>query len=325
VALTRYYIDAGAARLAVGVHTTQFAIRAHALPGPCSSLRETRLALAERLATALIAGVVGEHRQALDEAALARTLGYDAALLSLAALRDADDTALVSHCRRVAEVMPLFGFYLQTAVGGRALGYRFWREFAEIPNVVAIKIAPFNRYQTLDVVRAVVESGRDDIALYTGNDDAIVQDLVTPFDIETGDAWCDASSAEDSLASGRWTRRAVGCSSRCSERARATRSPRSRCHAARHSPMPTARSSTLLTALRLHPRHSRGPPPTGLLAGTWCLTRRTAVEARRASWIAWGGLSFLSDDVRGGEPAAVAWLISSRCHELPNDTPKSRR
>lgn len=188
VALTRYYIDAGAGALAVGVHTTQFAIRAHALLRPVLELARDTARSWQNAArpTALIAGVVGEDRQALDEAALARTLGYDAALLSLAALRDADDTALVSHCRRIAEVMPLFGFYLQTAVGGRTLGYRFWREFAEIPNVVAIKIAPFNRYQTLDVVRAVVESGRDDIALYTGNDDAIVQDLVTPFDIETG-------------------------------------------------------------------------------------------------------------------------------------------
>jgi len=182
VALTRYYVDAGAGGIAVGVHTTQFAIRQHGLLRPVLELARdaARAWQGSGSSTALIAGVVGGQRQALEEAALAHTLGYDAALLSLASLTDADDAALVRHCRRVAEVLPVFGFYLQPAVGGRALGYRFWREFAEIPGVVAIKIAPFNRYQTIDVVRAVVASGRDDIALYTGNDDAIVQDLITP-------------------------------------------------------------------------------------------------------------------------------------------------
>ena len=187
-ALTRYYVDAGAGGLAVGVHTTQFAIRQHGLLRPVLELardaaREWRTTGPSMI---LVAGVVGDGRQALAEAELARTLGYDAVLLSLAALRDADDAALADHCRRVAAIMPVFGFYLQPAVGGRILGYRFWREFVEIPNVVAIKVAPFNRYQTLDVVRAVVESGRNDVALYTGNDDAIVSDLLTPFDIETG-------------------------------------------------------------------------------------------------------------------------------------------
>jgi dihydrodipicolinate synthase/N-acetylneuraminate lyase len=188
VALTRYYVDAGAGALAVGVHTTQFAIRQHGLLGPVLELARdaSRAWQGDGGPIALIAGVTGELRQALDEAALASMLGYDAALLSLGALRNASDEQLLTHCRRVADVMPVFGFYLQSAVGGRVLGYRFWREFAEIPNVIAIKIAPFNRYQTLDVVRAVVEAGRDDVALYTGNDDAIVQDLVTPFDIESG-------------------------------------------------------------------------------------------------------------------------------------------
>jgi dihydrodipicolinate synthase/N-acetylneuraminate lyase len=134
----------------------------------------------------VIAGVVGNTRQALSDAELARACGCDAVLLSLGALRDAPLAALVRHCRRVAEVMPLFGFYLQPAVGGRVLDYRFWREFCEIPNVVAIKVAPFNRYQTLDVVRAVAASGREDVALYTGNDDHIVLDLLTPFEFEVG-------------------------------------------------------------------------------------------------------------------------------------------
>ena len=114
-------------------------------------------------------------------------LGYHAGLLSLAALRDASDDELIAHCRRVAEVVPLVGFYLQPAVGGRPLGYAFWRRFAEIERVMAIKIAPFNRYQTLDVIRAVVDAGRDDIAIYTGNDDHIVGDLVTPYRLQTPD------------------------------------------------------------------------------------------------------------------------------------------
>ena len=128
-----------------------------------------------------IAGLVGDTAQAVREAGVARALGYHAGLLSLAAMGDVRDDALVRHCRAVAEVIPLVGFYLQPAVGGRVLGYRFWREFAEIPSLVAIKIAPFDRYRTLDVVRAVAESGREDVALYTGNDDSLLVDLLTPF------------------------------------------------------------------------------------------------------------------------------------------------
>ncbi|MEP7382912.1 MAG: dihydrodipicolinate synthase family protein [Gemmatimonadota bacterium] len=199
-ALTRYYMDAGAGGVAVGVHTTQFAIRVHGMLRDVLTLaaetaRDWRGQAVRPFATdaqrpiatdsprpfTLIAGVVGERRQALDEAALAQSLGFDAVLLSLAGLDAADDAALVDHCRAVAEVIPVIGFYLQPAVGGRLLGAGFWRRFAEIPRVVAIKVAPFNRYQTLDVIRAVVESGRDDVALYTGNDDNIIADLLTPF------------------------------------------------------------------------------------------------------------------------------------------------
>ena len=184
-ALTRYYLDAGAGGIAVGVHTTQFAIRHHGLLRPVLELaRDTAASWQTAAPPVLIAGVVGDAKQAVAEAELARTIGYDVALLSLSAFRDADDAELIRHCRRIAEVMPVFGFYLQPAVGGRLLGYRFWREFAEIGGVIAIKIAPFNRYQTLDVMRAVAESGRTDIALYTGNDDSIVNDLLTPFDVE---------------------------------------------------------------------------------------------------------------------------------------------
>ncbi|HET6249122.1 MAG TPA: dihydrodipicolinate synthase family protein [Tepidisphaeraceae bacterium] len=185
-ALTRYYLAAGAGGIAVGVHTTQFEIRLpqFALLRPVLELASQTVD--EELARhprpfAKVAGVVGETEQAVREAELARSLGYDAVLLSLGKLRNARDEQLVAHCRAVADVMPVIGFYLQPAAGGRLLSHRFWRSFCEIPNVVAIKMAPFNRYQTIDVVRAVADSGREDIALYTGNDDNIVNDLLTPF------------------------------------------------------------------------------------------------------------------------------------------------
>ena len=184
MALTRYYIDAGAGGIAVGVHTTQFAIREprHGLLQPVLELAaSTTRAWKGGDRIALIAGISGTTRQALAEAELARTLGYHAGLVSLGALPDATEAQLVAHCRRISRVIPVFGFYLQPAVGGRSLGWRFWRALAEVPDVVAIKIAPFDRYATLEVVRAVAESGRMDIALYTGNDDAIVSDLVTRF------------------------------------------------------------------------------------------------------------------------------------------------
>ena len=186
VALTRYYCDAGAGGIAVGVHTTQFAIR-----DPSIGLLEPVLELASRTVRewceerrtrpVMVAGVCGQTAQALEEAALAVRHGYDAALLSLAALRDADNDSIIDHCRRVADVIPVVGFYLQPAVGGRVLDRRFWRGFLDIERVVAIKVAPFDRYRTLDVVGALIESGRSDVALYTGNDDSIIADLLTPF------------------------------------------------------------------------------------------------------------------------------------------------
>lgn len=184
-ALFRYYLAAGAGGLAVGVHMTQFAIRQPAINlfKPVLDIARQEMDRAERSQTSRlvrISGVCGKTSQAIAEAELIRGLGYHAALLSLAALREASEDELISHCRAVAEIIPLVGFYLQTGLGGRLLPYSFWRRFAEIENVVAIKVAPFNRYQTLDVVRAVAESGRDDIALYTGNDDTIVMDLIAP-------------------------------------------------------------------------------------------------------------------------------------------------
>ncbi len=184
-ALTRYYLAAGAGGVAVGVHTTQFEIRE-----PRYGLYEPvlQLAMEELRGTDAIkvAGVVGPTPQAVKEAEFASRTGYDVALLSLGALRNATVPQLLDHVRAVAEVLPVFGFYLQPSVGGRILPYEFWRQFAEIPQVAAIKIAPFNRYQTIDVIRAVAESGRaDEISLYTGNDDNIVLDLATPFTFGT--------------------------------------------------------------------------------------------------------------------------------------------
>ena len=182
LALTRYYLAAGAGGVAVGVHTTQFAIHDPrvGLFAPVLELAMEELARHPR--GARVAGICGNTRDAVREAELAASLGYEAGLLSLAALKNAAIGDLLDHARAVAAVMPVIGFYLQPAVGGRVLPYRFWREFAQIDNVVAIKIAPFNRYQTIDVLRAVAESGRaSEIALYTGNDDNIVADLVTEF------------------------------------------------------------------------------------------------------------------------------------------------
>lgn len=184
-ALTRYYLAAGAGGIAVGVHTTQFAIRE-----PRFGLLEPVLALGAEVSRSSeivkIAGVCGKHSQAVAEAELAAKLGYDAALLSLADLKDESVAQLLEHVRSIAALIPVFGFYLQPAVGGRLLPYEFWREFLEIENVVAIKIAPFNRYQTLDVVRALAESGRShEVTLYTGNDDNILNDLLTRFDFGT--------------------------------------------------------------------------------------------------------------------------------------------
>ncbi len=172
-ALTRYYRDAGAGGVAVAVHTTQFAIRERGLLRPV-----LELAAGEAGDLVKVAGVCGPTKQAVAEATLARELGYDAGLLSLAALPQASIDELIAHAAEVARVLPIFGFYLQPAVGGRVLPYAFWRRFAEIENVVAIKMAPFNRYQTLDVQRAVEDAGTG-VVLYTGNDDNILLDLVS--------------------------------------------------------------------------------------------------------------------------------------------------
>ena len=184
-ALTRYYAEAGAGGIAAGVHTTQFAIREAGLFEPvlrliASTAREFEGRSGKRLVK--VAGVCGQIKQAVREAAFARDTGFDLALLSLTALKGASESDLIDHCRTVGEVIPLFGFYLQPAVGGRVLKYEFWREFCNIESVAAIKLAPFDRYRTIDAMRGVLDSGRgSDIALYTGNDDNIIPDLLADF------------------------------------------------------------------------------------------------------------------------------------------------
>ena len=184
-ALTRYYLDAGAGGLAVGVHATQFAIREVGLYEPV-------LALAARTAREwtdrpvfLIAGLSGRTARAAAEARTARSLGYHAGMLSLAPMKGASVDELIAHCEAVAEVLPLIGFYLQPAVGGIVLPAAFWQRFAAIDNVIGIKMAPFNRYRTLDVVRGVVAARAEErVTLYTGNDDHIVLDLLAPYAVQ---------------------------------------------------------------------------------------------------------------------------------------------
>lgn len=219
-ALFRYYLAAGSGGLAVGVHTTQFAIRdpkiglfRPVLEVAAAELRSQQSQAATRVG---VAGICGQTRQAVAEAALVRELGFDAGLLSLGALPAASEVQLLDHARAVAEIIPVVGFYLQPAAGGRLLPFSFWRRFAQIENVVAIKIAPFNRYQTLDVIRAVAEAGRDDIGLYTGNDDNIVLDLTTPYRFRI-----DGKMVERRIAGGLlghwavWTQRAVELHAEC--------------------------------------------------------------------------------------------------------------
>ena len=286
-ALTRYYMDAGAGGVAVGVHTTQFAIRGHGLYEPVLALAAETVD--EELASTprpflKIGGVIGPTAQAVREAGIARDLGYDCALLSLGALKEATTAELIVHCHAVADVLPLFGFYLQPAVGGRVLSYEFWRAFAEIENVVAVKIAPFNRYQTLDVVRAVADAGRDDIALYTGNDDSIVHDLVTPWPVGLGRTRWIVGGLLGQWAV--WTRRAV----ELLERTRAARTTGTVGAALLQEGAALTDANAALFDVKhafagciagIHEVLRR----QGLLAGTWCLDTAEGLSAGQADEI----------------------------------------
>jgi dihydrodipicolinate synthase/N-acetylneuraminate lyase len=212
-AIIRYYLDAGVGGIAVAVHTTQFEIR-----NPEVNLYSELLNLARKefdnfyKPLVRVAGVIGDTRQASAEAKIALEHKYHAALLGLASFKNASNEEIIQHCRQIADIIPVIGFYLQPAVGGRTLDKDFWREFAKIQNVIAIKIAPFNRYQTLEVVRGVAESGRaDEIALYTGNDDSILVDLLTEYRIQVGDQIITKRIAGGLLGHWAvWTKKAVG-------------------------------------------------------------------------------------------------------------------
>ena len=216
-ALSRYYVDAGAGGLAVGVHTTQFEIRDVGLYRPVLECAAQTVADWATRPVLMVAGVIGPTAQARAEAETAKSLGYHAAMVGLAALRDASEDELVAHCREIATVMPIVGFYLQKAVGGQRLSREFWRRLAEIDNLAGIKIAPFNRYATQDVVRGVVAAGAEDrVTLYTGNDDHIVLDLVSHYRVARG-----GEAVEIGIVGGLlghwsvWTRSAVAVLDRC--------------------------------------------------------------------------------------------------------------
>ncbi len=186
--IVRYYMAAGSGGIAAGVHSTQFEIRnpEHNLLRP---VLETVIAEIEAFeketgkTIVRVAGVCGKIPQACSEALLAKELGYDAVLLSPGGLADLSEEDLLDRTREVAKIMPVIGFYLQEAVGGRKLSRKYWKELSDIDGVAAIKCACFDRYRTQDLVKGVMESARaDEVALYTGNDDHIVMDLLTPFE-----------------------------------------------------------------------------------------------------------------------------------------------
>ena len=275
-ALTRYYRAAGAAGVAIGVHTTQFAIR-----DPQVGLLEPVLAIAAAVAReetrplVLVAGVCGDTTQATGEAALANRLGYDAALVSLAALQGASNDRLIAHCRAIAEIVPVFGFYLQPAVGGVLLNHDFWRAFFEIPQVVAAKVAPFSRYHTIDVVRALADSGRQhEIALYTGNDDSIVHDLLAELRVGSVDGLQSLHFAGGLLGQWAvWTRCAVDLL----EAVKACRAQQGRCA---YEILAQAASLTDANAVLFDARNNFAGciaglheilRRQGLLEGRWCL------------------------------------------------------
>jgi dihydrodipicolinate synthase/N-acetylneuraminate lyase len=291
-ALTRYYMDAGAGGLAVGVHTTQFAIREtnHGLLRPVLELAAAtaRAELARHSRPlVMVAGLCGATSQAVGEAEMALSYGYDVGLLSLGALRDASIAQLLAHCRAVADVIPLFGFYLQPAVGGRVLDYAFWRELATIPNVWAVKIAPFDRYRTIDVVRAFGEAGRDDVALYTGNDDSIVADLLTPFPVTVGGGvkvrWMDGGLLGQWAV---WTRGAVDLL----RRARAARAGGTmETDLLREGAALTDANGAIFDAINGYAGCIAGIHEVlrrqGLLAGIWCLDPRESLSPGQAQEI----------------------------------------
>ncbi|MCI0541014.1 MAG: dihydrodipicolinate synthase family protein [Verrucomicrobiales bacterium] len=305
-ALVRYYATAGAGGLAVGVHTTQFVIRN---PGiglfePVLQLVSEEMNRAQTLRgkpLVRVGGVCGNTGQALSEARLIAGLGYHAALLNLGASKAASEDELIAQCRAVAEIIPLFGCYLQPAVGGRLLRHSFWRRFAEIENVVAIKIAPFNRYQTLAVIRAVAEAGRDDIALYTGNDDNIVLDLLTPFRFDVG-----GRSVERRIVGGLlghwavWTKKAVELHTACRQLAQSNELIS--VEMLRRAVEVTEANAAIFDAANNYLGCISGIHEVlrrqGLLEGTWCLDPKETLSPGQAEEIdrVYRAYAHLNDD-----------------------------
>jgi dihydrodipicolinate synthase/N-acetylneuraminate lyase len=279
-ALTRYYLDAGAVGLAIGVHTTQFAIRDPrvGLYRPVLELGRDSISEWTTAPIVRIAGVIGPTRQAVAEARTARDLGYHVGLVSLGGLGGWSTGRLLAHIDRIAEVLPVMGFYLQPAVGGRPLDYDFWRRLAEHDRVVAIKVAPFDRYRTIDVLRAAADSGRGrDLALYTGNDDAIVSDLLTRYRSPTGGTAEFVGGLLGQWAMG--TREAVRLTDRCVQARRRGVAPRALLDAG--AALTDANGAIFDAA-----RGFRGCIPgihevlrrQGLLAGRWCLDDRETIS-----------------------------------------------
>jgi dihydrodipicolinate synthase/N-acetylneuraminate lyase len=310
-ALVRYYAAAGAGGLAAGVHTTQFAIRdpKHALFAPV--LRFVSQVMDEidggldgaRIAPLLrVGGVCGQTAQAVCEATFLREQGFHAGLLNLGAMKASSEDESITHCQRIGEILPVFGFFLSTAVGGRELPYSFWRRFAEIHAVTAIKIACFNRYQTIDCMRAVAESGRTDIALYTGNDDNILLDLLTPFCFRLGGKRMERRIVGGLLGHWAvWTRRAVEHLAVCHAAAATERSfP--------FELLQLANEITDANAAFFDPSHQfRGCIPgihsvlvrQGLLEGAWCLDPTEGLSQGQAAEIdrVYADYPHLNDDL----------------------------
>ncbi len=302
-ALSRYYIAAGAGGLAVGVHTTQFEIRDPKwdLYGPVLELAAHVMDAEAPADFIRVAGIVGNTPQAVSEAKLARDCGYQIGLVSLRAFATASVDAMVAHCRAVADVIPVMGFYLQPAVGGCVLPFEFWRRFAEIESAVGIKVAPFNRYQTLDVLRGVVASGRaEHIALYTGNDDNIVMDLLT-----THRFACDGASVAVRIVGGLlghwavWTQKAVEMLRECQKIAQSGDVPREMLTRAIEVTDSNAAFFDAANAFRgciagVHEVLRR----QGLLEGIWCLNPNEGLSRGQAEEIdrVYAAYPHLNDD-----------------------------
>ena len=306
-ALTRYYIDAGAGGLAVGVHTTQFAIReaglyAEVLRLATDTARNWEGQRPKNSAPlAMIAGLVGRTDQAKREADTAADLGYHAGLLSLGAWRGASEDDIIEHCRAISERIPLFGFYLQPAVGGVPLSVGFWRRFVEIENVIGVKIAPFNRYATIDVIRGVALARAEDrIALYTGNDDHILLDLLTPFIVDRARERVVLRIRGGLLGHWSvWTKSAVALFRRCHAAAAQDLVPSDLL--AEDSKVTACNAAIFDVANNFHGVIAGCHEVLrrqGLLAGTWCLDPREGLSPGQAEAIAEVARSFpeLTDD-----------------------------